>query len=143
MWYDIKTNNPVMELSYFPKDSIGFVYLLEYADGSMYIGKKNLYSTRTLPKLKTKNRDNAVVIKKRKDGHLVEYEIVTTESDWLDYEGSTRKGTKVAKKYILGVATSKIQLTYLETKYLFKYNAIIDANFINDNILGKFYRGRV
>ncbi len=44
------------------------------------------------------------------------------------------------KRYVLMLCKTKKQLTYCETKYLFQYNVLEDDRFINDNILGKFYR---
>ena len=44
-------------------------------------------------------------------------------------------------KKILQYVSNKKQLTYFECKYLF-INEVLDSrnNYINDNILGKFYR---
>jgi hypothetical protein len=38
------------------------------------------------------------------------------------------------------ICKTKKQLTYWETKSLFHYNVLEDERYMNDNILGKFYR---
>ena len=44
------------------------------------------------------------------------------------------------KREILEFAFKKKHLTYLETKYLFTNNVLENNEYINDNILGKFFR---
>ena len=44
------------------------------------------------------------------------------------------------KREILEFAFNKKHLTYLETKYLFCNNVLENEEYINDNILGKFFR---
>ena len=44
------------------------------------------------------------------------------------------------KREILEFAYNKKHLTYLETKYLFCNNVLENTEYINDNILGKFFR---
>jgi uncharacterized protein (DUF608 family) len=43
-------------------------------------------------------------------------------------------------RYVLKLCKTSKQLTYWETKYLFQYNVLEDDSYMNDNILGKFYR---
>ena len=43
-------------------------------------------------------------------------------------------------RYVLKLCKNKKELTYWETKMLFQYNVLEDDRYINDNILGKFYR---
>lgn len=123
-----------------PKGSFGFVYLItNLTNGKMYIGCKTLFSRR---KRKFGKREIAAMTDKR----LKKYEIVVKESNWLDYTGSNKqlnadiaKGHKI-KKEILCFAVDKKNLTYLETKELFKNNVLETSQFYNDNILGKFYK---
>lgn len=120
----------------------GFIYLIELDNGKKYIGKKNLYSVR---KKNFGKKQIAAITDKR----LKTYETIIKESDWLTYCGSSRllkedlkKNVKITNRFILEVATSKTELTYLETKYLFKYDVLGENKevYYNDNILGKFYK---
>ena len=44
---------------------------------------------------------------------------------------------------MIKICYSKIELTYQETKYLFKYNVLEDDTYLNGNILGRFYKGKL
>lgn len=117
----------IKELFQVPDKAIGFIYLITNTDTNQwYIGKKSLYSHITKPPLKGYKR-------KRK---------VTKESDWKTYMSSSDivKDWQNTTKEILEFAFSKKELTYLETKYLFKFDALEDDYCVNNNILGKFYR---
>lgn len=117
----------IENISQIPEGVIGFVYRITNTETEQwYIGKKFLYTTRRLPPLKGFKR-------KRK---------VTKESDWLSYRSSSEivKNWQSISKRILVYAYSKKDLTYLETKYLFKEEALEDHNCMNSNILGKFFR---
>lgn len=116
----------IQDISQIPDGCIGFVYRITNLDTQeFYIGKKNIYANRTLPPLKGYKR-------KRK---------ITKESNWLSYRSSSEivKNWQSIKKDILQYAFSKKELTYLETKYLFKLNALEDSRCLNNNILGKFF----
>jgi hypothetical protein len=68
---------------------------------------------------------------------------VVKESDWKTYYGSATE-IKLCKpedmmRHVLRLCRTKKELTYYEAKYLFQYNVLEDKNYINDNILGKFY----
>ena len=119
----------------FPVGSIGFIYeIVCTVEGWRYVGKKSLYSVRTLPPLKGQKR-------KRK---------VTKESDWLKYYSSNTyikeyiktKGDTGLQREILHIATTKKLLTYYENKYLY-CKGVIEPNsiYLNDNISGKLFRG--
>jgi len=122
------------ELSDFPEGTHGFIYeVLHRPTGLRYIGKKVLHFNRTLPPLKGTKR-------KRK---------VTKESDWKTYHGSHPKIKQLLvesdlndfERKILVICKTKKELTYFECKYLF-INEVLENrdNYINDNILGKFFR---
>lgn len=128
-----------------PVGAIGFVYLIqfrEYESGKRYryIGKKNLTSTR---KRKFGKKEAALVTDKRKKL----YEMVTKESDWRTYIGSNKELKRLIKdgtvkfifREVLEFAWTKKHLTYLELKYQFEYDVLDDDQFLNDNILGKFF----
>ena len=73
---------------------------------------------------------------------------VIVESDWQTYYGSHQKIKNLLKegkqdnfkRTILEFAFNKKNLTYLETKYLFSNHVLENTEYINDNILGKFFR---
>ena len=126
MWYF--DNQKVESISDIPEGVIGFVYIITNLEtGEFYVGKKAIYSTRTLPPLKGYKRKRKVV----------------KESSWLTYESSSEKVREWErkKKHVLEYGYSKKQLTYLETKYLFKLDALEDPKCVNENILGKFFKG--
>ena len=70
----------------------------------------------------------------------------------LDYENyfSSNKELKQAYKdgrmiyrTILKICFSKMELTYEETKAQFKYEVLERDNYLNGNILGRFYKGKI
>jgi len=75
---------------------------------------------------------------------------VVKESDWLDYYGSSKEIKELVEtsspedfeRRILMFVSSKKLLTYYETKLLFEKKVLEgdSGNYLNDNILGKFYR---
>jgi hypothetical protein len=126
-----------------PKDCFGFVYLItNLTNDKKYIGCKQLFTKR---KRKFGKRELAALTDKR----LKKYELVIKEGNWLTYTGSNKllnadivKGHKI-KKQILWYASSKLQLTYLETRELFSNTVLESPLFYNDNILGKFYTNSI
>ena len=73
--------------------------------------------------------------------------MVRKESDWKSYTGSKKyaeykdfidKGYFM--KFILDIGKDKKHLTYLELKALINNNVLEDDDFLNDNILGKFFK---
>lgn len=124
----------VNEISDMPEGTFGFIYEVTHTPtGRKYIGKKVLYFNRTLPPLAGQKRKRKVV----------------KESDWNTYYGSHTEIVALIKegkqeefsKQILCFVKSKKLLTYYETKYLFIKEVLeYRNNYINDNVLGKFYR---
>lgn len=121
-------------------DLIGFVYEIVTNSGKVYIGKKNVYSTR---KKKLGKKELALLTDKR----LKKYKVVVKESDWKTYTGSNKEllaelknGETIRSREILNVCTTVKELTYFETKHLFCNDVLLSDNYFNDNILGKFYR---
>jgi len=107
-------------------DAFGFIYRIEYDNGQIYLGKKDMFTKVVLPK----NRN-----RKKK-------EVFYRESlSWKQYEGSTKlsKGLTVKRKVVLYVANTRRALTYLETKVLFKYDAIFNEKCLNKNIGGLYF----
>ena len=124
----------ITEISDMPEGTFGFIYEVTHTPtGRKYIGKKVLYFNRTLPPLAGQKRKRKVV----------------KESDWKTYFGSHAEIVDLIKegkqeeftKQILCFVRSKKFLTYYETKYLFIKEVLeYRNNYINDNVLGKFYR---
>jgi hypothetical protein len=125
----------INDISDFPENTIGFVYeVIHKPTGLKYIGKKVLYFNRTLPPLKGEKRKRKVI----------------KESDWKNYHGSHPRIKQLLlettnlqefERKILKICSTSKELTYYECKYLF-INEVLENrdNYINDNILGKFYR---
>lgn len=132
MWlYKNKVINSIEDM---PADTFGFIYLVTHTpSGKKYLGKKQLISNKTLPPLKGKKR-------KRK---------IQKESDWKTYYGSQTEVKQLVKeskdmlefqREILIFVSTKKQLTYFETKLQFVNEVLENNEYLNSNILGKFYR---
>ena len=133
-----------------PEGTYGFIYEVVYKPTDVrYIGKKVLFFERNkrLGKkaLEALREERA---KKGLRGRVPIKQKVITESDWQDYYGSHETIKKLIANHpveqferrILQYVSNKKQLTYFECKHLF-INEVLDTrnNYINDNILGKFY----
>ena len=122
-------------------NAIGFIYEITLDNGKRYIGKKNFFSIR---KRKFGKKEASLLTDKR----LKAYEMVKKESDWKTYVGSSKrlkedleKGVKVVTREILEFSTSKMELTYLETKQQFIREVLEHGDlYYNDTILGKFFK---
>ena len=149
MWlYNTKL---VTEISDMPVETYGFIYeVFHIPTGKKYIGKKVLYFERNkrlgkkaLEVLKEERKANGI------GGRTPLKQKVVTESDWKTYYGShldikkmlKEDGPESFKRTILEYVPNKKLLTYYECKYLFIKEVLENRdNYINDNILGKFYR---
>ena len=134
-----------------PDGTYGFIYKVTHkTSGKKYIGKNVLYfernkrlGKRALEALKEERAKKGI------KGRVPLKQKVITESDWKDYYGSHAEIKKLLEKdgpmsftkQILSYVKSKKELTYYECKELF-INEVLerDNEYINDNILGKFYR---
>lgn len=138
----------ITSVNQMPDDVFGFIYLITYVDGTQYIGKKNVFKFNNIKARKDGiAREGTVkqVLRNTGKGYRQAYDVVKSESDWRIYQGSHKecKIRKPSHKEILEFATHQKQLTYLEAKYLFK-NSVLESNlFLNDNILGTFFRGDI
>ena len=128
-----------------PEKAVGFVYIMNYLadDGQMYyyIGKKNFFSKR---KKKFGKKKLAAMTDKR----AKKYEIVKK----LDYENYFSSNAEIKKAYkegrqihrtILKICFTKTELTYQEAKYQFIYEVLEKDWYLNGNILGRFYKGKI
>ena len=132
MW--IYEGKPIESMEDMPEGTFGFIYEVTHnPTGKKYVGKKQLMMNRTLPPLKGQKRKRKVV----------------KEGDWKTYYGSQSEIKSLIKegsaldfsRKILNFVPSKKLLTYYETKYLFERGVLEKPDeYLNDNILGKFYR---
>ena len=132
MW--LYKNKEINSIEDMPADTFGFVYLVTHTpSGKKYLGKKQLISNRTLPPLKGQK-------KKRK---------IQKESDWKTYYGSQTEVKQLVKesqdmlefvREIIIFTSTKKQLTYFETKLQFVNEVLENDEYLNSNILGKFFR---
>jgi len=133
-----------------PQDTYGFIYLVTHLPSNRkYIGKKVLYFERNV---KIGKRELQALKEERKakgmGGRPPSKKKVVKESDWKTYYGSQAEIKELVKngkesdfrREILKFVNNKKHLTYFECKYLFIYEVLENNDeYINDNILAKFY----
>lgn len=132
-----------IDQSYFGDDQsqcehYGFVYIIKNnVNGRKYVGKKVLWSKRTLPPLKGKTRKR----------------IVIKPSDWLKYWGSSKIVKAEMEKYgienfsreIIGLYPDKRETNYAELRYQIMHNVLDDVDengeriWYNENIDRIYY----
>jgi len=127
MWY--YKGKKISKREDLPKDAVGFVYkIYNKFEDKYYIGKKILLNKRTRKPLKGYKRKRVDYI----------------ESNWFSYTGSNieTKKWEVEDCYreIIYICYNKTMMTYYETLLQFKENVLESDKYINDNILGKFYK---
>ena len=132
------------EDSIIPEEAVGFVYRMKFTRDKkeyLYIGKKNFYSNR---KKKFGKKALAKVTDKRKK----KYELIKKLS-YKNYFSSNKEIKQAHKdgiyvdRLILKICFSKAELTYYETKYQFQNEVLEKDNYLNGNILGRFYKGKI
>ena len=110
-----------------PEEYQGFVYeITELDTGKKYIGKKNFWKPKTLPKNSKRSRR----IRTR------------TESDWRTYFGSSKevqllveeKGEENYKREILRLCTTKGEMSYYEAKLQFEKDVLLRDEYYNSFI---------
>lgn len=140
----------ITDISDMPKDAYGFIYEVTHIpSGKKYLGKKVLFfernkklGKRALEELRQERKAKGI------GGRVPQKILVRTESDWKDYHGSHTEVKKLLKedgpihfkRKILRFVFNKKELTYFETKELFINEVLENTKYLNDNILGKFYR---
>jgi hypothetical protein len=128
-------------------DDYGFIYEITYDDSTKYVGKKNCWMREELPPLKSgKPRPHLVgTVNRRHNGHIVTMEIVQKPSNWRTYTGSSKltQGKTIISRVVLATAPTKRYLTYLEVKALMCLDTLEDDQYLNENVLGKFYKGNL
>ena len=132
----------INEIADLPKNAYGFVYKTTHITGQKYIGKKSLMYNR-----KKKLTKKELLEYAGKKGRTPTHIRVQKESDWKTYYGSHHFIKEMLKtgsenefaREILEIAYNKKELTYLECKYQFMLGVIESNEWLNDNILGKFF----
>jgi hypothetical protein len=140
MW-KIKQNETLVEFTeeMIPEKAVGFVYLMTaVVDGKFvkYIGKKNFYAD-VKTKLGKKEMPTDKRLKQYKRVRKFTYKNYYSSNEVLK-EHYNNDGK--IERIIIEIAYSKIQLTYLEVKHQFINEVLEDESYLNNNILGKFYK---
>lgn len=124
-----------------PKDAIGFIYEMSaIIDGKpvRYIGKKNFYAN---IKKKLGKKALAMVTDKRLKKYTREL-----KPDFMNYYSSNKilkdahKAGVVIKREMLLICYSNTQLTYEEVRHQFLHQVLEKEEYLNGNILGRFYK---
>ena len=124
-----------------PQHGIGFIYIMTaIIDGKSisYIGKKNFFANRKKPLGKK-------VLALTTDKRLKKY-TREIKPDFVNYYSSNtilknaHKAGVSIKREILLICYSATELTYQEVKHQFKYEVLEKEEYLNANILGRFYK---
>jgi len=140
----------ITEISDMPEGTYGFIYRVTHLPTKKkYIGKKVLFFKRNV-KLGKKETEQLKEERKSQGirGRVPSKKEVIKESDWKTYYGSQTEIKDLVKKSkpedwsrdILEWCSNKKMLTYYEIKHIFINDALENGDFLNDNILGKFYK---
>jgi hypothetical protein len=139
----IYKTDKIYDISQFPEGTYGFIYIVTHAPTlKSYIGKKALHHN--VKKKLTKKE----LAEQTGPGRKPTTKLTQKESDWKTYYGSAKPILELIKqgkqdefqRKILALSPNKKILTYLECKYLFKYEVLENPeDYFNDNILGKFF----
>jgi len=137
-------NKEIYSLEDIPNNIFGFIYITTHIPtGKKYLGKKSLYHSANV-KLGKKEIANLPITR----GRTKLTKQVIKESDWKSYYGSEefikqrikeKKQEEFTREIIHFVENKKL-LTYFECKYQFIYNVLESSEWMNSNILGKFYK---
>lgn len=124
-----------------PEGGVGFIYsMTAIIDGKSvaYIGKKNFFANIKRPMGK---KALAMSTDKRLKKYTREL-----KPDFMRYYSSNKilkdahKTGITIKREILMICYSAMELTYQEVKHQFKYEVLEKENYLNANILGRFYK---
>jgi len=118
----------------FTSDVIGFVYRITYTNGKEYIGSKLI---RSLVRLKPTKEQLSI----RKNFVRKEWK----NKPYAKYIGSSKNtsGLAIASREIIEVCSNKINLRYCETKWLFREDVLFGEKYLNENINGTYFKGRI
>ena len=126
-----------------PEGGLGFIYIMTaIIEGKSvaYIGKKNFFANIKRPMGK---KALAMSTDKRLKKYTREL-----KPDFMKYYSSNKtlkdahKAGVVIKREILMICYSAMELTYQEVKHQFKYEVLEKEEYLNANILGRFFRSK-
>lgn len=126
-----------------PEGGIGFIYIMTaIIDGKSvaYIGKKNFFANIKKPMGK---KALAMFTDKRLKKYIREL-----RPDFMRYYSSNKtlkdahKAGVAIKREILMICYTAMELTYQEVKHQFKYEVLEKEEYLNANILGRFFRSK-
>ena len=134
-------NGKEFTMEMIPEGAVGFVYEMQAIINGKhvkYIGKKNFYSKR-------KKKFGKKALSQMKDKRAKKYTIVSKPSfqNYFSSNDTLKKANKkgiAIHRIILKICYSKTELTYQETKHQFKYEVLEKEEYLNGNILGRFYK---
>jgi hypothetical protein len=124
-----------------PQGAVGFVYIMTaIIDGKSvaYIGKKNFFANIKRPLGKK-------ALAMSTDKRLKKYRR-ELKPDFMRYYSSNKilkeahKAGVTIKREMLRICYSSMELTYQEVKHQFLYEVLEKEEFLNGNILGRFYK---
>jgi hypothetical protein len=124
-----------------PENAVGFIYIMTaIIEGKSvaYIGKKNFFANIKRPMGK---KALAMTTDKRLKKYTREL-----KPDFMNYYSSNKtlkdahKAGVMIKREILRICYSQTELTYQEAKALFVEEVLENDMYLNQNILGKFYK---
>ena len=127
--------------SMIPEGGVGFIYIMTaIIDGKSvaYIGKKNFFANIKRPLGKK-------ALAMSTDKRLKKYARVI-KPDYMNYYSSNKtlkdahKAGVTIKREILMICYSQMELTYQEVKHQFKHEVLEKDEYLNANILGRFYK---
>lgn len=119
-----------------PEEYQGFVYeITELSTNKKYIGKKNFWSPKILPKNSRRSRR----VKTR------------VESNWREYYGSNQElqslveevGSKGFTRIILHLCKTKGEMSYMEAKLQFMFDVLLRDDYYNEFIGCKIHSRHV
>jgi hypothetical protein len=124
-----------------PQHGIGFIYIMTtIIDGKSvaYIGKKNFFANIKKPMGKK-------ALAMSTDKRLKKYtrELKPAFMNYYSSNNILKQAHKdgiLIKREILMICKTQTELTYQETKHLFINEVLEKEEFLNGNILGKFFR---
>ena len=137
-------NSEINTLNDLQNPPFGFIYITTHLPtGKKYLGKKSFFHT-----LNKKLGKKELLEQPVTRGRTKSTKQVIKESDWKTYYGSEEfikqkikegKQNEFTREIIKFVENKKL-LTYFECKYQFEYNVLESKEWLNSNILGKFFQ---
>lgn len=122
-----------------PEGAVGFIYeMMAIIDGKSvrYIGKKNFYAD-VKTKLGKKELPTDKRLKTYKRVRKTTYKNYFSSNDVL--KQAYKDGVTIRRE-ILQICFAKQELSYYECKFQFALGVLESDEFLNGNILGKFYK---